>query len=611
MGSGTVRVRLNAIFGENTISRRQGVNAHQYKERSTPMEVNKIQSAAHESEYANVVEAMRGACLVVAIAASALVFSMSTTNFFHVKETVLAVLLVPLVTLSVVGQMTMRRGLRPFLPLILFALAPTICGLVIDPPRVTALMHREQVRIAVLILFAVVAFDVMRNEARRRMVTDAFLLTAAATAALVFVQRIRLAPWLFSEFDASADPVYSVFGNSGLLGGYLAMAIPIAFHRALTTSRITTSLSVIIVITPALVLSGSRASWLAALIGTLVVFPYRAISPQRTVATGIALTAAIILTFSLFSETRSAAWPAEDFTETMRLRLWFWDGAVRMFAAHPITGVGLGNFQFWSPLYQGDALLANASHKSNELHTQYAHNEFLHVTAETGIIGIALCLWMVLRLARCRGPEWGAVIAAIVFGMFHFPMHSAPHALVILLFAAILLARRDESDANNQAAPSQNETIAKKNSPLPGERVRARGHLLHSVVAVCALLLIATDTIWDVLLPSVALREANNLFERSESPNEAYEKAINAGRFHPQAHANYANALLQQGDFHGAREQLEKTLQGQDTGDLHLALGYTALQLGENQIALNHLKAAAHRWPNNSTIQDYLSQAEP
>ncbi len=535
-------------------------------------------------------DALRIACLAAAIAASALVFSTRASTFLDVKETVLAVLLIPFLIFSVVRRDGTLYGVRIFLPLILLVFLPFAYSARPSFPHVPEMMHREQVRLMVLLLYAVFALDRLRDDRNRRRITNAFLGTAAAAALFAYVQRLGLAPWLFPVFEESRDPLYSVLGNSGLLGGYLAMAIPLVIHRALTGARPGAALVLLVAITPAIALSGSRAAWLAAAIGTLVSIPYRTLDRRRIFATTCVLIATAVATVAIVPELRPSHWFDASQQDTLRLRLWFWDGAIRMAADHPVIGVGPGQFQYWSPQYQGDALQGGVEHRSNELHTQYAHNEPLHFAAEYGILGVILCAWMLLRLLRCRGPEWGGLAAALTFGLVHFPLHSAPHALMAILFATMLLAR------GHIPKGTDNRTTHWPWFPLIGTFVS---------------LLLAGFTIWDVLLPSIALRHANNLFIEGRPTGAAYTKAINTGRFHPQAHANYANALIQQGDLEQARTQIELALKGQDTGDLHLALGYIHLQQGNAERAKEEFDAAAHRWPNNQTIKEYLQLVQP
>jgi len=53
-------------------------------------------------------------------------------------------------------------------------------------------------------------------------------------------------------------------------------------------------------------------------------------------------------------------------------------------------GVGAGNYQFFDRSYSGEAAGG------------IAHNQFLTVAAETGILGLMVLLWLVIALLRLR-----------------------------------------------------------------------------------------------------------------------------------------------------------------------------------------------------------------
>jgi putative inorganic carbon (HCO3(-)) transporter len=74
-----------------------------------------------------------------------------------------------------------------------------------------------------------------------------------------------------------------------------------------------------------------------------------------------------------------------------RMRMQLLKGGIAMFADHPLFGVGIGNFIVHSFSYSG------------LVPPQYAHNMFLHVAAETGILGLLFFVailyrsWRILR----------------------------------------------------------------------------------------------------------------------------------------------------------------------------------------------------------------------
>jgi O-antigen ligase len=71
-------------------------------------------------------------------------------------------------------------------------------------------------------------------------------------------------------------------------------------------------------------------------------------------------------------------------------RVFFYVTALQLIMAHPFLGVGAGNYQFFDRTY------AEVSAGG------IAHNQFLTVAAETGILGFVLFLWLLVSLLRMR-----------------------------------------------------------------------------------------------------------------------------------------------------------------------------------------------------------------
>jgi O-antigen ligase len=91
-------------------------------------------------------------------------------------------------------------------------------------------------------------------------------------------------------------------------------------------------------------------------------------------------------------------------TSLTEVRLALWHDALEIVADHPIMGVGWGGFATTSPIARSDEDL------------RYAHNEFLQVTAESGILGgllVGLIIaWGFARIYVGAGPDPMAVLGA-------------------------------------------------------------------------------------------------------------------------------------------------------------------------------------------------------
>jgi O-antigen ligase len=99
-----------------------------------------------------------------------------------------------------------------------------------------------------------------------------------------------------------------------------------------------------------------------------------------------------------------------------------WKDTVALMRETPVAGSGLDTFATRFPA---------ARSFSTDLIWTHAHNDFLQFLAETGAIGGALALWMLIaggfeasrNLKRTSGTATGALLAAIVAGCIGFMAH--------------------------------------------------------------------------------------------------------------------------------------------------------------------------------------------
>ena len=83
----------------------------------------------------------------------------------------------------------------------------------------------------------------------------------------------------------------------------------------------------------------------------------------------------------------------------VELRLSVWRDAVQLFRGHPLTGTGLGTFDEMTYRLEGTAADPNFRRAG-----WHAHNVYLHLLAETGVVGlVAWCYFWYAIVARLLG----------------------------------------------------------------------------------------------------------------------------------------------------------------------------------------------------------------
>ncbi len=339
------------------------------------------------------------------------------------------------------AQMVARRQVAPALPPLALPLLVFLGAGLLSLPGALSLGYglKEIIKWTEVLGLYVLAADVLDRRRAQRLVF-VILLTGAAAAFHGWYQFFtRSGPegfLLFGRFMRA----YGTFEQPNPYAGYLGLVAPLALSLALGSWKVAGGgLGEFMIyggafgaITIAMAMSWSRGAWigLAAAVAAVSV-----VHSRRATALG-ALTL-ILGSFQLLPEALTQRFT--DFLPYVRPfdvrevevtdtnfavveRMAHWQAGWRMWAEHPWRGVGPGNYEPIYPAYYIPPWKEPLGH---------AHNYYLNIAAETGLIGLLAYLvlwgaafWQVMQAIR-RTSGWERAVAIGVLGMLaHLSVHN-------------------------------------------------------------------------------------------------------------------------------------------------------------------------------------------
>jgi O-antigen ligase len=227
-----------------------------------------------------------------------------------------------------------------------------------------------------------------------------FIFTAMATSFDSICQYHWGHPDIFFGYPLTIDHRATAgFTHPNSLGGFLTVVIPLLLGGSLIKGKSSGWKFVpvfFIIAVWSLVLTFSRASWLGVIIGVLF-FAFFAWNKRfLRVVLIFCLLAVLIGPFFLNSPQLREEFRLSDknVSVTTGWRWQVWKDSLEMIKEKPLLGHGINTFM---PLFQ--EYRSNISGQAGDIWTPtYAHNTFLQLLTETGILGFAMFLWILKNI---------------------------------------------------------------------------------------------------------------------------------------------------------------------------------------------------------------------
>ena len=262
----------------------------------------------------------------------------------------------------------------------------------------------------------------------REWLLDALVLPAGALCAIALF-------WFWGSRDLG-NRWCSTFYWPNPFAAFLLLVLPLCVVRTLRAPSARAAMShgaVSVLLATSLIFTYSRGAWLAGAVALAAGFLWlprrtsteliRGLAIAGAVATSVALLSLAAHTGQAGAVVARAASLTDGADASAQGHLLFWRNALKIFAAHPLTGTGPGTFGAVHAAYQTDL----------RYYARDAHSLYLQSAAETGLLGLAALLallvgsalvWVRLLRRTAETEEYTPVLG-VGLGLLAFLLHNA------------------------------------------------------------------------------------------------------------------------------------------------------------------------------------------
>jgi len=259
--------------------------------------------------------------------------------------------------------------------------------------------------------------------------------------------------WDYPELPSNL--IASVYGNRNHLAGYMEMALPMSlgfFFIGQRADKLFLKIFLVIFLVMSLIFSLSRGGWLGALTGLAFISGALLADQyfQKKRLLLFIIGGFFMVTFLILSSTpvveRILTFERKYEMPSFKGRATIWGGIVKMIQNHPLLGTGPGTFAIAFIRFQPPG--QNARYF-------YGHNDYLHSTAEAGLLLVPVIIWMIVALFRkgfkklknpsrlVRGVTLGAmagITAILIHSIPDFNLHIPANAILFTILGAIIVS---------------------------------------------------------------------------------------------------------------------------------------------------------------------------
>jgi len=256
------------------------------------------------------------------------------------------------------------------------------------------------------------------------------------------------------ELSINRGNPFGPFVNKNHFAGWMCMVAPLSFGIGLmsrSTSRRIRYIFFAVVMATTIFFSLSRGGIISFLLGTIILtlIVVWGVSSKRSLIPVLSFVIALLGYLIYLGVSPIIERFAQSGVSSAE-RLLVWSASITAFRNFPVFGTGLGTFQHIFPMYKPDGI---------ETFYQHAHNDYIEILVELGIIGALLTLVFLGFVGKhVLGVAWrrrdrhlkAAFVASLasitVFSLFDFNLHIPSNAILLsfILGLAVAMSRLEQ-----------------------------------------------------------------------------------------------------------------------------------------------------------------------
>jgi len=301
---------------------------------------------------------------------------------------------------------------------------------------------------------------------------------------------------------------------------------------------------------------------------------------------------------------------------SINMHILTWKVAGLMIKDKPFLGGGVGSFKINYLDYQARFLKEHPEYNQYWTNSQAAHNEYLQIGAEIGLLGLGIILIMILKLYylfiiflkketenKRKLVCWGLLLGItsfLIHCLFAFPLHVPALGSAFFIILGLSVAYIKNFDLSGERDKER-----EKNYLMNGEKKRVNGSrlpLLYTILVLLIMLLLINDIVVRPYLAEVYAYQGTKYFEDDNNIESAlkYTSAHKLDPFNGRVLFKLGVNYYILGFYEDAEQIFKESIKYHNDITIYGNLGLCYMRMDDYQRAEEAFKYAIYLDPQSS-----------